>query len=138
MLQPRYSFDGAERDRLFSELLDLPDRCDESMDLIVLPEYGDAPVSRDGDRHDPDQRLFIDQKRAAQQSADGFESFLRPAGRVGVEKRREVVAVDVHPDDVVLFYAVVLDPVDLCPLEADPVLAEGQAGGHSSYSGSLN
>ena len=42
VLQPRYSMNGADLDTCFSELLALLDECDESLDLIVLPEYSDA------------------------------------------------------------------------------------------------
>ena len=43
-IQPRYSFDYRELDACFSELLAHLDLCDESLDLIVLPEYSDVPA----------------------------------------------------------------------------------------------
>ena len=42
VIQPHYSFDGKDAASCFEGLLALLDRCDESMDLIVLPEYSDA------------------------------------------------------------------------------------------------
>ena len=45
VIQPRYSMDYSEADACFREMLDLIDRCDDTMDLIVLPEYGDVPVA---------------------------------------------------------------------------------------------
>ena len=48
VLQPRYSFDENEVGSCFEELLGLLDKCDESMDLIVLPEYSDAPADVKG------------------------------------------------------------------------------------------
>lgn len=42
VIQPYYSFDEKDADRCFEGLLSLLDKCDESLDLIVLPEYGDA------------------------------------------------------------------------------------------------
>ncbi len=45
IVQPHYSFDYADSDACFNELMALTDRCDESMDLIVLPEYCDIPAS---------------------------------------------------------------------------------------------
>lgn len=42
VLQPHYSFDEKDLRQCFDGLIDLLDRCDESMDVIVLPEYGDA------------------------------------------------------------------------------------------------
>ena len=42
VIQPSYSFCAEELDRCFAGLLELMDRCDDSMDLIVLPEYSDA------------------------------------------------------------------------------------------------
>ena len=42
VIQPAYSFDENDVEKCNSGLLDLLDKCDESMDLIVLPEYSDA------------------------------------------------------------------------------------------------
>lgn len=42
VIQPKYSFDENDIDKCFNELLSLLDECDDSMDLIVLPEYSDA------------------------------------------------------------------------------------------------
>lgn len=42
VIQPHYSFRSADLRQCFEGLLELLDRCDESMDLIVLPEYGDV------------------------------------------------------------------------------------------------
>ena len=42
VIQPRYSFDEKDAGECFEHLLDMLDECDESMDIIVLPEYSDA------------------------------------------------------------------------------------------------
>ena len=42
MLQPRYSFDENEVGSCFEGLLELLEKCDDSMDIIVLPEYSDV------------------------------------------------------------------------------------------------
>lgn len=42
VIQPNYSFDANNLDSCFNGLIELLDRCDESMDIIVLPEYSDA------------------------------------------------------------------------------------------------
>ena len=44
VIQPEYSFDINDSEKLFSKLLLSLDRCDESMDVIVLPEYCDTPT----------------------------------------------------------------------------------------------
>ena len=44
ILQPFYSLDFSRSDELFAWELDALDRCDDSMDLIVLPEYADVPA----------------------------------------------------------------------------------------------
>ena len=64
VIQPAYSFDEKDVQTCFAGLLDLLEKCDDSMDLIVLPEYSDAPADvqgkagfygaplfRDGDRY---------------------------------------------------------------------------------------
>lgn len=42
VIQPKYSFDEKENDLRCKDLLSLLDLCDESTDIIVLPEYSDA------------------------------------------------------------------------------------------------
>ncbi|MBQ9116990.1 MAG: hypothetical protein IJY04_08190 [Clostridia bacterium] len=42
VIQPRYSFCEQDAESCFNGLIDLLHSCDESMDLIVLPEYSDA------------------------------------------------------------------------------------------------
>lgn len=44
VLQPPYSYDGSLAEQNFEVLLGLLDACDESLDLIVLPEYSDIPA----------------------------------------------------------------------------------------------
>ena len=48
VLQPKYSFDEHDAGQCFRGLLDLLEQCDDSMDLIVLPEYSDAPADVKG------------------------------------------------------------------------------------------
>ena len=42
VIQPHYSFDEKDVDTCFNDMLALLEKCDESLDLIVLPEYSDA------------------------------------------------------------------------------------------------
>ncbi|MBQ8310994.1 MAG: hypothetical protein IJX80_08290 [Clostridia bacterium] len=44
IIQPLYSTDDSRADELFAWEMDIMDQCDESMDLIVLPESCDVPV----------------------------------------------------------------------------------------------
>ncbi len=44
IIQPLYSADWNDSDKLFKWELDIMDKCDESMDLIVLPESTDVPA----------------------------------------------------------------------------------------------
>ncbi len=48
VIQPHYSFDEKDVDICFNDMLSLLDECDESLDLIVLPEYSDAPADVQG------------------------------------------------------------------------------------------
>lgn len=43
VIQPKYSYDPKELDARFADLLSMLDECDESLDLIVLPEYSEQP-----------------------------------------------------------------------------------------------
>ncbi|MBE6588769.1 MAG: hypothetical protein E7643_01195 [Ruminococcaceae bacterium] len=44
VIQPPYSYEGADVQKNFDVLLSLLDACDETSDLIVLPEYSDIPA----------------------------------------------------------------------------------------------
>jgi len=48
VIQPHYSFDEKDVGTCFDGLVTLLDQCDDSMDLIVLPEYSDAPADVQG------------------------------------------------------------------------------------------
>jgi len=45
IIQPPYSRDVSHSDEFFAWKLDMLDRCDDSMDIIVLPEYSDVPCA---------------------------------------------------------------------------------------------
>ena len=45
VIQPEYSLDFSRADELFNKKLDLIAQCDESMDIIVLPEDSDVPCA---------------------------------------------------------------------------------------------
>ncbi len=46
IIQPYYSMNEKDNDTCFNEMAALLDQCDESMDLIVLPEYSDIPANQ--------------------------------------------------------------------------------------------
>ncbi|MBE6553194.1 MAG: hypothetical protein E7666_02515 [Ruminococcaceae bacterium] len=69
LIQPHYSFDARDLDACFAALLSWLDRCDESMDMIVLPEYSDAPADVQG--------------------KDGFYSAVEKNNAVLLQKARE-------------------------------------------------
>ena len=48
VIQPKYSYNPQELEVRFFELLAMLDECDESLDLIVLPEYSDQPADTIG------------------------------------------------------------------------------------------
>ena len=43
IIQPEYSADYSRSEELFEKQLELLNQCDESMDIIVLPESADTP-----------------------------------------------------------------------------------------------
>ncbi len=45
VIQPYYSFDENDIDKCFEGMFELLDKCDESNDIIVLPEYCDIPAA---------------------------------------------------------------------------------------------
>ena len=44
VIQPPYSYHSEDMEKNFSKILSMLDECDESLDLIVLPEYSDLPA----------------------------------------------------------------------------------------------
>ena len=46
VIQPFYSFDERDTEKCYREMIELLDKCDASLDLIVLPEYSDAGYSK--------------------------------------------------------------------------------------------
>ena len=44
VVQPEYSLDYSKSDELFSWEMEMLDRCDDSMDIIVFPEYSNVPA----------------------------------------------------------------------------------------------
>ena len=46
VIQPFYSFDEKDTEKCFREMIALLDKCDDSLDLIVLPEYSDIPAAQ--------------------------------------------------------------------------------------------
>ncbi len=45
IIQPEYSKDVTRSDELFDKKIKLLDECDETVDIIVLPEYSDVPCA---------------------------------------------------------------------------------------------
>ena len=43
VVQPGYSLDFSRSDEFFRWEMDMFDKCDESMDMIVFPEYSNVP-----------------------------------------------------------------------------------------------
>ncbi len=46
VVQPYYSFDGKDTEKCFEDMLALADKCDDTSDVIVLPEYSDVPAAQ--------------------------------------------------------------------------------------------
>ena len=44
VLQPYYSFEKKDTQKCFDDMIALLDQCDDSYDLIVMPEYSDVPA----------------------------------------------------------------------------------------------
>jgi len=48
VIQPPYSFNEKDADKCFDALISLMDECTDELDIIVLPEYSDAPADVHG------------------------------------------------------------------------------------------
>ena len=68
-IQPYYSFDAKDTQMCFEEMIKLIDECDDSLDIIVLPEYCDIP--------------------AAQSSKAGFHGSIKERNAIIMEKAIE-------------------------------------------------
>ncbi len=47
VIQPYYSFEAQDLEYCYNEMIKLIDQCDDSLDLIVLPEYCDVPAAQE-------------------------------------------------------------------------------------------
>ncbi len=45
VIQPPYSMDTSYSDEYFDFKMQMLDKCDDSIDIIVLPEYSDVPCA---------------------------------------------------------------------------------------------
>ena len=78
VIQPYYSFDAKDTESCYRRQVELLDKCDESMDIIVLPENADVPAWQPDaesyyamiDKYNADIMFFS----AAALSADGIIS----------------------------------------------------------------
>ena len=50
IIQPKYSMDSNDLEKCFYDMLEQINQCDDSMDIIVLPEYCDVPANTDNCR----------------------------------------------------------------------------------------
>ena len=50
IIQPNYSMDSNDLEKCFYDMLEQIKQCDDSMDIIVLPEYCDVPANTDNCR----------------------------------------------------------------------------------------
>jgi len=46
VIQPFYSLEEKDTEKCFNDMISLMDKCDDSLDLIVLPEYSDIPAAQ--------------------------------------------------------------------------------------------
>ena len=51
IIQPYYSLNEQDNDKCFNDMVALLDKCDDSLDLIVLPEYSDIPSAQPDKEH---------------------------------------------------------------------------------------
>ena len=51
VIQPYYSQNSADTEKCFRDMLALMDQCDDSMDLIVLPESCTTPAAVNADEY---------------------------------------------------------------------------------------
>ncbi len=107
-IQPPYSFDYADSEKNFRwELAEL-DRCDESMDLIVLPEYANVPALAGTREQMEASRLAYSEQlfsRAAQ-TAKRCHAVVFVCGIVQTETglRNAIVAYNTQGDRVGAYY----------------------------------
>lgn len=59
VLQPMYSFDHADAEKCFATYVELLDRCDPSMDLIVMPEASHSPTVSPGEIGEEYARRYL-------------------------------------------------------------------------------
>ena len=118
IIQPHYSMKGEEVDSCFSELLGLLDKCDPTLDLIVLPEYSDTPADTVGAAFgaaiEKNGRLLFEKVRATAKRC-GAVIFVNAAERTERGYRNTTHVIDKNGDTVGKYYKAHPAPSEVRP-----------------------
>jgi len=123
IIQPPYSFDLELSDEYFAYKLNLLEQCDDSVDIIVLPEYSDVPCVT----ATLEETLFYHEKYIGQLLDKCRETAVRCNAVVFVNAlckeqkgyRNTTYAYNQNGEIVGRYYKKHLPPLELCTLQLD-------------------
>ena len=123
VIQPPYSRDVSFSDEYFEFKLNMLDRCDETMDIIVLPEYSDVPCATTGKEdtffyhHKYIDTLLNKCKETAKRCKATV--FVNALFAVGDNYRNTTYVIDHSGEIVGKYFKKHLPPLELNTLELD-------------------
>ena len=98
VIQPYYSFEEKDTAKCYEKMVSLLDECDDSLDLIVLPEYCDIPAAQKSKVgfHEKIERYNADILARAKAAAKRCHAmvFVNAAYDVGTGWRNTTHAID--------------------------------------------
>jgi len=123
IIQPPYSRDTSKSDEFFKFKLDMLDKCDETVDIIVLPEYSDVPCATSS----REETLFYHKKYIDVLLDKSIETakrcnalvFVNALCEVKGNYRNTTYAINQKGDIVGKYYKKHLPPLELDTLELD-------------------
>ena len=123
IIQPAYSTDFSLADKYFEEQLKLIDKCDESMDIIVLPESCDvpclAPTKNDGEQASQKyNKILLDRAAETARRCNAIVFVNARSGDIGAQ-RNTTYAIDRKGEIVGEYYKQHLTPGEVTKSRLD-------------------
>ncbi|MBP3437362.1 MAG: hypothetical protein J6K61_05610 [Clostridia bacterium] len=121
VIQPAYSFRFEDRETCFSGTLSHLEKCDESMDIIVLPEYSDTPtVVKDMDEfyveYEAYNRIILEKARETAKRCNAIV-FVNATYDDGGKLRNATHAINREGEVVGRYFKLHLAPSEFKPQE---------------------
>lgn len=123
IIQPPYSMDASQSDEYFNYKLEMLDKCDNSIDIIVLPEYSDVPCATETREktlfyHDKYINILFDKCKETAKRCNSLV-FVNALCEINNNYRNTTYAIDQNGNVVGKYFKKHLPPLELDTLKLD-------------------